>query len=56
MYENPKLANDEFDLNDKTEKYLHDRLWSELKENLNADGPPWHVSNEWKDVIVIRII
>lgn len=52
MYENPKLANDEFNLRDQKDKYVHDRLWKELHEILNKDGPPWHASNEWRDVSI----
>lgn len=54
MYENPKLANDEFNLKDKKDKYVYDRLWSELHESLNNDGPPWHTTVEWKDVSIIN--
>lgn len=52
MYENPKLANDQFNLKDKKDKYVFDRLWLELMELLNNDGPPWHTTSEWKDVSI----
>lgn len=56
MTQNPRLANDQFDLTDKKEKYVYERLWMELKETLNADGPPCHTLNEWKEVSILKNI
>lgn len=54
--QNPKLlksGSDCFNLKDVKDKYIYDRLWKEITQDLNEAGPPFKTSTDWKQVIYI---
>lgn len=55
---NPKVlrsGKDGFNLNDKKDIYIYNRIWTEVTEELNAAGEPFKTTAEWKKVTFTHI-